>query len=68
MRLLLDHTAHRIEPETGAILPGPVTDRLHWQLPFPRDDLDAIRTFCDEVDERVQALIDLSDTPGPPAS
>jgi hypothetical protein len=29
----------------------------HWQLDFPGDDLDAMRAFCDQVDEQVQALL-----------
>jgi arsenate reductase (thioredoxin) len=43
---------------TGPTLPGPTTMRRHWQLPFPGgDDLDAMRAFCDEVDQRVAVLL-----------
>ena len=29
----------------------------HWQLGFPGDDLEAMRSFCDQVDQQVQALL-----------
>jgi arsenate reductase len=49
---------------SGPTLPGPTTGRLHWQLPFPGEDLDAMRRFCDEVDQRLGALLaDLRPTP-----
>jgi arsenate reductase (thioredoxin) len=42
---------------TGPVLPGSAARQQHWQLGFPGDDLDAMRTFCDQVDLRVQALL-----------
>lgn len=42
---------------TGPTLPGPASIRRHWQLPFPDDDLEAMRAFCDDVDQRVTALL-----------
>jgi arsenate reductase (thioredoxin) len=42
---------------SGPPLPGASTDRQHWQLDFPGDDLEAMRAFCTEVDHRVQALV-----------
>jgi protein-tyrosine-phosphatase len=41
---------------TGPILPGTAAHH-HWQLDFPGDDLGAMRTLCDQVDGRVQALL-----------
>lgn len=46
---------------TGPWLPDIATHQQHWQLDFLGDDLEAMRTFCDQVDGRVQALLaDLS--------
>jgi hypothetical protein len=42
---------------TGPILPAPAARQQHWRLSFPGDDLEAMRTFCDQVDHRVQALL-----------
>jgi arsenate reductase len=42
---------------TGPTLPVTATHQQHWQLDFPGDDLGAMRTFCDQVDGRVQALL-----------
>ena len=42
---------------TGPSLPDIATHQQHWQLDFPGDDLEAMRTFCDQVDGRVQALL-----------
>jgi arsenate reductase len=42
---------------TGPTLPPGVARRQHWQLGFPGDDLEAMRNFCDQVDQRVQALL-----------
>jgi len=42
---------------TGPSLPDIATHQQHWQLDFPGDDLEAMRTFCDHVDGRVQALL-----------
>jgi len=41
----------------GPTLPGTAGHQQHWQLDFPGDDLGAMRTFCDQVDGRVQALL-----------
>jgi arsenate reductase (thioredoxin) len=46
---------------TGPPLPEVPAHQQHWQLDFPGDDLKAMRSFCDQVDGRVQALLaDLS--------
>jgi arsenate reductase (thioredoxin) len=42
---------------SGPTLPGVAAHQQHWQLDFPGDDLEAMRTFCDQVDGRVQALL-----------
>jgi arsenate reductase len=42
---------------SGPTLPPASTQQQHWQLDFPGDDLDAMRAFCDQVDEQVQALL-----------
>jgi hypothetical protein len=42
---------------TGPSLSDLATHQQHWQLDFPGDDLEAMRTFCDQVDGRVQALL-----------
>jgi protein-tyrosine-phosphatase len=42
---------------SGPTLPGAAAHQQHWQLDFPGDDLEAMRTFCDHVDGRVQALL-----------
>lgn len=42
---------------TGPTLPQGAADQRHWQLAFPGDDLEAMRSFCDQVDQRVQALL-----------
>ena len=42
---------------TGPTLPPGAARRQHWQLEFPRDDLGAMRIFCDQVDKQVQALL-----------
>jgi protein-tyrosine-phosphatase len=41
---------------TGPTLPPGPGRRQHWQLDFPGDDLEAMRGFCDQVDQQVQAL------------
>jgi arsenate reductase (thioredoxin) len=41
---------------TGPTLAGPTTRQQHWQLSFPGDNLEAMRAFCDQVDQRVQEL------------
>jgi protein-tyrosine-phosphatase len=42
---------------TGPTLPPGAARNQHWQLGFPDDDLAAMRSFCDQVDQRVQALL-----------
>jgi arsenate reductase (thioredoxin) len=42
---------------SGPTLPHASTQQQHWQLDFPGDDLDAMRAFCDQVDQQVQALL-----------
>jgi arsenate reductase (thioredoxin) len=42
---------------SGPTLPHASTQQQHWQLGFPGDDLDAMRAFCDHVDQQVQALL-----------
>ena len=41
----------------GPTLPPGAARQQHWQLGFPGDDLDAMRSFCDQVDARIQALL-----------
>lgn len=41
----------------GLTLPPGAARQQHWQLDFPGDDLEAMRSFCDEVDQQVQALL-----------
>jgi arsenate reductase len=41
----------------GPTLPPGAAQRQHWQLGFPGDDLEAMRSFCDQVDQQVQALL-----------
>ena len=42
---------------TGPALPEGIARQQHWQLGFPGDDLEAMRSFCDQVDQQVQALL-----------
>ena len=42
---------------TGPTLPPGAADQRHWQLGFPSDDLEGMRSFCDQVDQQVQALL-----------
>jgi arsenate reductase len=42
---------------TGPTLPPGAADQRHWQLGFPGDDLEGMRSFCDHVDQQVQALL-----------
>jgi arsenate reductase (thioredoxin) len=42
---------------TGPALGEGAARQQHWQLGFPGDDLEALRSFCDQVDQRVQALL-----------
>jgi arsenate reductase len=42
---------------TGPTLPGTAAHQQHWQLDFLGDDLGAMRTLCNQVDGRVQALL-----------
>jgi arsenate reductase len=42
---------------TGLTLPPGAARHQHWQLGFPGDDLEAMRAFCDQVDQQVQALL-----------
>lgn len=51
--LVITMSRHPADP----ILPPGATQNQHRQLGFPGDDLDAMRTFCDQVDGRVQALL-----------
>lgn len=41
----------------GATLPPGAARQQHWQLDSPGDDLEAMRSFCDQVDQQVQALL-----------
>jgi protein-tyrosine-phosphatase len=41
----------------GATLPPGAARQQHWQLDSPGDDLEAMRSFCDQVDRQVQALL-----------
>jgi arsenate reductase (thioredoxin) len=41
----------------GPTLPQSAARHQHWQLGFPAEDLAAMRVFCDQVDQRVQALL-----------
>jgi arsenate reductase (thioredoxin) len=49
---------------TGPALPGAAARQQHWRLGFPGDDLEAMRSFCDQVDGRVQALLTELPAPG----
>lgn len=49
---------------TGPTLPPGAARQQHWQLGFPGEDLAAMRSFCDQLDGRIQAL--LADLPPPP--
>ena len=42
---------------TGPTLPLGAAPNQHWQLGFPGDDLEAMRSFCDQVDQQVHALL-----------
>ena len=42
---------------SGPTLPPGARRQQHWQLDFPGDDLEAMRAFCDQVDQQVQALL-----------
>jgi hypothetical protein len=42
---------------SGPSLPQGAAHQQHWQIGFPGDDLQAMRSFCDQVDQRVQALL-----------
>jgi arsenate reductase (thioredoxin) len=50
---------------TGPTLPPGAAQKRHWQLGFPSEDLEAMRSFCDQVDQRVQALLAHLWPPGP---
>jgi hypothetical protein len=41
---------------TGPSLSRGAVRQQHWQLGFPGDDLEAMRAFCNQVDQQVQAL------------
>jgi hypothetical protein len=41
----------------GPTLPPGAAREQHWRLDFPGDDLEAMQSFCDEVDQQVQALL-----------
>jgi arsenate reductase (thioredoxin) len=50
--------------DKGPTLPGTAAQQQHWQLDFPGDDLEAMRTLCDHVDGRVRALLAALSRPG----
>jgi arsenate reductase (thioredoxin) len=50
---------------TGPTLPAGAARQQHWQLGFPGDDLEAMRSFCDQVDQQVQALLTHLQPPTP---
>ena len=50
---------------TGPTLPPGAADQRHWQLGFPGDDLEGMRSFCDQVDQQVQALLAQLQPPTP---
>jgi arsenate reductase len=41
----------------GPTLPPSAARHQHWQLGFPAEDMAAMRVFCEQVDQRVQALL-----------
>jgi arsenate reductase (thioredoxin) len=43
---------------TGPTLPTGAGHQQHWQLEFPGDDLEAMRAFCEQVDQQVQTFLD----------
>jgi arsenate reductase (thioredoxin) len=50
---------------TGPTLPPGATRTQHWQLGFPGDDLEGMRSFCDQVDQQVQTLLAQLQPPTP---
>jgi arsenate reductase len=50
---------------TGPALPPGAARQRHWQLGFPGDDLEAMRSFCDQVDKQVQVLLARLQPPTP---
>jgi len=38
-------------------LPPGAARKQHWQLGFPGNDLEGMRSFCDQVDRQVQTLL-----------
>jgi len=50
---------------TGPTLPPGAARKLHWQLGFPGDDLEAMRIFCDQVDQQAQAFLSHLQPPTP---
>jgi arsenate reductase (thioredoxin) len=49
----------------GPTLPQGAARQQHWQLDFPGDDLEAMRSYCDQVDQQVQALLASLQPPTP---
>jgi protein-tyrosine-phosphatase len=50
---------------TGPTLPPGVAHKQHWQVGFPGDDLEGMRSFCDQVDQQVQTLLADLQSPTP---
>jgi protein-tyrosine-phosphatase len=50
---------------TGPTLHPGTAHQRHWQLGFPGDDLEGMRSFCDQVDQQVQALLTQLQPPTP---
>jgi hypothetical protein len=50
---------------SGPALPPGAARQQHWQLGFPGDDLEGMRSFCDQVDQQVQALLAQLQPPTP---
>jgi protein-tyrosine-phosphatase len=42
---------------TGPSLPLSAGRQQHWQIGFPGDDLEGMRSFCDQVEQQVKTLL-----------
>jgi protein-tyrosine-phosphatase len=59
--LIITMSRHAASPT----LPPGAARQQHWQLDLLGDDLEAMRSFCDEVDRQVQALLASLQPPTP---
>jgi hypothetical protein len=49
----------------GATLPPGAARQQYWQLDSLGDDLEAMRSFCDQIDQQVRALLASLQPPTP---